>query len=68
MTTVYVGKGVTEAIFVLGVFTFLSLVVLKAFAPSMYTDITSAAVSVLNDFMNWVAQVVLGFLQSIFRV
>jgi hypothetical protein len=68
MTTVYVGKGVTEAIFVLGVITFVSLVVLKTFVPSMYTDVTSAAVSVLNDFVNWVAQLALGLLRSIFRV
>jgi membrane-associated HD superfamily phosphohydrolase len=65
---VNVGKAVTEAVFVLVVLTFVGLVALKAFAPSMYTDVTSAAVSVLNDFMNWVAQLVLGLLRSIFRV
>lgn len=66
--TLYVGSAVTAAIFWLGIMTFVALVALKAFAPSLYADVTSAAVSVLDDFMNWVAQVILGFLQSIFRL
>lgn len=67
MAQVYIGKGVTEAAFCLGVIGFLSLVGLKAFDAPLYNQITYAAVSVVNDFVNWAAQTVLRFLQSLFR-
>jgi hypothetical protein len=58
---------VTEAVFFLGVFVFGGLVLLKAFNPAMYTNITSAGVSVVNDFISWLAQSILRFLGSLFR-
>jgi hypothetical protein len=64
MAQVYIGNGVTTAAFWLGVFVFGGLVALKAFDPAMYSTVTVAAGSVLNDFMNAIAQALRNFFGS----